>query len=319
MSPASDSPTLSVVSPVHGCAGCLEELVERIKRALGASERLEIVLVDDGSPDDAWSRIEELARLHPEVRGLRLSRNFGQHQAIFAGLEHAAGAHVAVMDCDLQDLPEEIPALLRRAREGMDIVYAQRIDRRDGMFKRLASWCFYRLLGYLTDVPHDHQVANFGVYGRKVIDVLLRMPETERCFPLMVRWTGLPAASLPVAHAQRTQGRSSYDVRKAARLAISIVLSHSDKPLRLVVKLGMLVSLFAFAVVALAVYLYFSGRTGVAGYTSIIASIWLLCGILMFCVGVVGLYVGQVFKNTKHRPAYLVERRVNLPERAADA
>lgn len=306
-------PTLSIVTPVHGCAGCLEDLVERCLRALDG-ERIEILLVDDASPDDAWARIEELAARHPQVRGLRLSRNFGQHPAIYAGLEHARGTYVAVMDCDLQDLPEELPGLLARARAGADIVHALRNDRQDGFGKRLSSWCFYRLLGWLSDSPQDHRVANFGVYSRRVVELLLRMPESERCFPLMVRWTGLPSATVPVRHAARASGRSSYSLRKSMQLALGIVLSHSDKPLRVVVKLGMAVSLVAFSIVLLAVWLYFSGRTGVAGYTSIIASIWLLCGILMFCVGVVGLYVGQVFKDGKRRPAFVVEREANAPE-----
>jgi dolichol-phosphate mannosyltransferase len=312
-------PTLSIVTPVYGCAGCLDDLVERCLRACATEASLEILLVDDGSPDDAWTRIEELAGRHPQVRGIRLSRNFGQHAAIYAGLEHARGAHVVVMDCDLQDPPEEIPALLARARDGVDIVHAQRTGRRDPIGKRLSSWCFYRLLAWLSGVPQDHRVANFGVYSRRLVQLLLRMPESERCFPLMVRWTGLPSASVPVAHAGRAQGRSAYDLRKALRLALSIVLSHSDKPLRLVVKLGMGVSLVSFAVVLGAVWLYFSGRTGVAGYTSIIASIWLLCGILMFCVGVVGLYVGQVFKDGKRRPAFVVERDTGAGGTLADA
>jgi dolichol-phosphate mannosyltransferase len=312
-------PTLSIVTPVYGCAGCLEDLVERCLRAFDGREHLEILLVDDGSPDGAWARIESLARRHPQVRGLKLSRNFGQHAAIYAGLEHARGAHVAVMDCDLQDAPEAIPSLLRRAREGVDIVHAQRTGRRDPPLKRLSSWVFYGVLGWLTGVPQDHRVANFGVYSRRVVELLLRMPESDRCFPLMVRWTGLPSASLPVAHAARGAGRSAYDLGRAARLALSIVLSHSDKPLRIVVKLGMAVSLFASAVVLAAVWMYFSGRTGVAGFTSIIASIWLLCGILMFCMGVVGLYVGQVFRDGKRRPAFVVERETSAEAAPTDA
>lgn len=313
-------PALSVVSPVYGCEGCLETLVERLKNVLaGTGERFEIVLVDDGSPDGAWQRIGELAAMHPEIRGLRLSRNFGQHHAIFAGLEHAAGDYVVVMDCDLQDRPEEIPALLRAAHAGADIAYAQRMDRRDGMLKRMASRWFYRALTYFTGVQHDHRVANFGVYSRKVIDVLRRMPESERCFPLMVRWTGMKSVSVPVAHGERAHGKSAYGVRKSIRLALGMVLSYSDKPLRLVIKLGMLLSLLAFGVVGFSVYLYASGKTAVAGYTSIIASIWLLGGVIMFCVGVVGLYVGQMFKDGKRRPSYLIDQRVNCPESEANA
>lgn len=322
MHQAPATPSLSIICPVYGCEGCLETLVERLKRTLADSgERFEIILVDDGSPDAAWNRITELARIHPEVRGLKLSRNFGQHQAIFAGLEHASGAHVVVMDCDLQDRPEEIPRLLQVARTGTgtEIVYAQRVDRQDGLFKRLASRGFYRMLAYLTGVEQDHRVANFGVYGRQVVDTLLDMPETERCFPLMVRWTGMPSQSVPVEHAERAHGRSSYGLRKSIRLGLGMVLSYSEKPLRLVVKLGMVLSLLAFAVVAYSVYLYASGKTAVAGYTSIIASIWLLGGAVMFCVGVVGLYVGQVFKDSKRRPSYLVARRLNFPDGSAHA
>lgn len=315
-------PTLSIVSPVYGCDGCLESLVERLTRTLEASgERFEIILVDDGSPDGAWARISGLVGRYPALRALRLSRNFGQHQAIFAGLAHAAGECVVVMDCDLQDLPEEIPALLRalRAEPGIDIAYAQRTARRDGLFKRMASRLFYRTLSWLTGVTHDHRVANFGAYSRRMIDVLLRMPEPERCFPLMVRWTGLHAVAVPVEHAERAHGESAYDLRRSIRLALGMVLSYSDKPLRLVVTLGMALAILAFAVVGLSVWLYASGRTAVAGYTSIIASIWLLGGVIMFCVGVVGLYVGQMFKDGKRRPSYLVSERLNLAERAPDA
>src|SRR5690606_21312335 len=180
---------LSVVSPVFGCIGCLEELVERISATLADKvAALEIILVDDGSPDGAWERIVELSRLNPCVRGVRLSRNFGQHYAIAAGIEHARGDFVVVMDCDLQDPPEDIPALLERAELGYDAVFARRMARRDGPFKRFASWAFHRLLSYLTDVAHDHSTANFGVFSRKVIDTVNAMPESDRCFPLMVKW-----------------------------------------------------------------------------------------------------------------------------------
>lgn len=305
--PRHATPDVSVVSPVYGCAGCLEDLVERVARSLADINSFEIVLVDDGSPDDAWARIGELATRHPEVRGVRLSRNFGQHEAIFAGLQHARGHRVVVMDCDGQDRPEEIPALLAALDGGVDMALAQRASRSDGASKRMASRSFYRALSYLTDMRHDHRVANFGAYSRRLVDTVLAMPEAGRCFPLMVRWTGLPSASIAVEHAPRVNGRSAYTLRRTLRLALAIVLSYSDKPLRLVVKLGMLLAVVSFAVVLLSVYLYASGKTGVAGYTSIIASIWLLGGLLIFSVGVMGLYVGQMFRDAKRRPGYLVE------------
>lgn len=305
---------ISVVSPIFRCNSCLPELCDRLVRALDdAGEDFEIILVDDGSPDCAWPTIVSLASDNPRIRGIRLSRNFGQHYAISAGIENARGQYVVVIDCDLQDRPEEIPNLIEKARQGFDVVFAQRVDRQDAFFKRLMSRLFYRALSYFTNTPYDHSVANFGVYSRKVVDTLRRMPESERCFPLMVKWTGFRSTALPVAHDRRASGRSSYNLRRLIRLALSIVLSYSDKPLRLVVKLGMLFSVLAALIVALSVYAYLSGRVAVAGYTSIIASIWLLGSIIVFCVGIVGLYIGQLFQDTKGRPYYIIDERINEP------
>lgn len=308
-------PALSVVSPVYGCKGCLEALVERIKAAVANQvASLEILLIDDASPDGAWTRILELAKLHPEVRGIRLSRNFGQHNAIAAGLSQAKGDLVVVMDCDLQDVPEEIPKLLA-ARGDADIVLAQRLDRVDSPGKRAGSFLFHRLLSWLTDVRQDHTVANFGVYSRKVVDAICAMPEADRVFPLMVRWTGLPTAYVPVEHAERTSGRSGYSFGKLLRLALHIVLSYSDKPLRMVVKLGLLFALAALLIVALSIWRYLDGDVQVAGFTSIIASIWLLGSVMILCIGLVGLYVGRLFNESKRRPAFLIREDTQPPSR----
>ena len=305
---------LSVVSPVYGCEGCLEHLVERVKAAAATTGMaLEIILVNDGSPDGSWQRIAELARVHPEVRGVRLSRNFGQHYAIAAGIEHARGELVAVMDCDLQDLPEELPKLVAAAKSGSDIALAQRTERQDSPLKRFTSFAFFKLLGYLTDVRQDHSTANFGVFSRKVIDVVNAMPEADRCFPLMVKWTGLPTTLVPVGHARRGEGRSGYNLGKLLRLALNIVLSYSDKPLRMVVKVGLAFSALAFLIVLLSVYRYSVGDIAVAGYTSIVASIWLLGGVMILCIGITGLYLGRLFNDARGRPYYVVSEYVNFP------
>jgi dolichol-phosphate mannosyltransferase len=307
-------PDLSIVSPVYGCKGCLEELVERVRGAVEPTgSSFELLLVDDASPDGAWDRIVELSAIHPQLRGLRLARNFGQHNAIAAGLAHAQGRRVVVMDCDLQDVPEEIPRLLEAAERGADIVLAQRTDRQDSFGKRIGSYLFHRMLSWLTGVHQDHSVANFGVYSRRVVDTINAMPEVERFFPLMVRWTGLPTAYVPVQHAERTAGRSSYNLSKLARLALHIVLSYSDKPLRLVVKLGLLFSVASVGIVAISLWRYFIGDVRVAGFTSIIASIWLLGSVMILCTGLVGLYVGRLFNESKRRPSYILREATNLP------
>lgn len=304
------APSVSVVSPVYGCRGCLEDLVDRLSAVLiPRDETFEIILVDDASPDGAWSRIVELATTRPWLRGIRLARNFGQHSAITAGLENAGGSKIVVMDCDLQDIPEEIPRLLEALRDGTEVALAQRVDRKDNALKKLGSWGFYRFLGWLTDTPYDHTIANFGAYSRKVIDTVNQMPEADRFFPLLVRWSGFRTARVPVTHGQRNEGKSSYNLHQLIRLAINVAISFSDKPLRLVIKLGLIFSIFSVFVVGYSIYRYMDGDIRVAGFTSIVASIWLVGSIIMCSTGVLGLYVGRLFNNAKHRPQYIVSER----------
>ena len=306
---------LSIVSPVYGCRGCLEDLVDRIAVALAPRHQsFEIILVDDASPDDAWSRIHELATSRPWLRGIRLARNFGQHYAIAAGIEHARGSIVVVMDCDLQDVPEEIPKLVDALGNGVEVAFAQRQHRHDGWSKRLGSWAFFRMLSWLTGVRQDNTTANFGAYSRKAINIINAMPERERCFPLMVKWAGFHRVAIPVAHAARATGKSSYSLRRLLNLATGIILSYSDKPLRLVVRLGLTTSLVAFFIAALSVLRYLRGDIQVAGFTSILASIWLLGGMIIFCTGILGLYLGRLFVDAKGRPYYIIVEQIGSPD-----
>ncbi len=304
---------LSIVSPVYGCRGCLEELVDRIEAAAKATDStFEVILVDDASPDNAWPRIVELAATRPWLRGLKLSRNFGQHSAISAGIEHTRGEWTVVLDCDLQDLPEAIPDLLEKARnEDLDVVFVQRVNRKDGMAKRFSSWIFFKLLTWLTGLPHDARTANFGIYHRRVIEAVAAMPEHNRSFPLMVKWSGFHTGTMGVEHAGRAEGKSSYTFRSLLRLATHIALGYSEKPLRLVAVSGIVCASIAFAMVLYSVFRWLEGDVAVAGFTSIMASIWLIGGLTLFSLGVVGLYVGQVFRNVQGRPYYIVSRRVN--------
>jgi len=300
-------PDVSVVVPVYGCAGCLEELADRIAATLQALGKThELILVDDNSPDGAWARIQELSSLHGSIRGLRFSRNFGQHAAISAGLMHARAASTIVMDCDLQDVPEEIPRLLAGLEEGAEIVLGQRIERQDTWFKRTGSALFYRTLGWLTDTDYDPSTANFGAYSRKVVDALNAMPETDRFLPLLVRWTGFRTHSVPVSHGRRTEGRSGYTLRKLFQMATRIALSFSDKPLRLVMTAALALAAIGACVALFAVYRYYAGDVRVAGFTSIVASVWLVGSFLMASMGVIGLYLGRIHNETKQRPQYLI-------------
>ena len=309
----SDTPDLSIVSPVYCCADCLRALCERIGAAvapIGAS--YEIVLVDDASPDTAWPVMRELAATDPRIKAVALSRNFGQHCAIAAGLEHARGRWVVVMDCDLQDRPEEIAALYAKAQEGHDIVFAEREVRQDGWFKRNSSRAFIAMLNWLSGADYDYRTANFGIYSRAVVDAVRSMGDRARFFPVMVRWTGFRRTSIPVQHDARGNGGSSYTLRKLLKLALDIMLSYSDKPLRLVATTGIVISLVALVMTAFSLYRYLHGDVTVAGYTSLIASMWLLAGVMLFCMGIIGLYVGRVFESVKSRPLFIVRERLNL-------
>lgn len=312
-------PTLSIVVPVYGCAACLETLAERVHAAVaGAFPDYELILVDDAGPDHAWNRISELAARHPQIHGLRLTRNFGQHPAISAGLAEARGAVVVVMDCDLQDRPEEIPALVAALDTQHHVALAHRQQRQDSAGKRLGSWAFYRTLQWLTGVKQDHGTANFGAYSRQVVDAVLRMPESNRFFPLLVKWSGFPARVVPVQHEARSEGRSGYSLRRLLRLALDIALSYSDKPLRLMTVLGLAFAAVSVGFAGYSIVEYLRGDIQVAGFTSIIASIWLTSGVIVSSLGLVGLYVGRIFLESKRRPWYLVQERTGGKARHGD-
>jgi dolichol-phosphate mannosyltransferase len=309
----SELPVFSVVSPVYRAENLIDELVRRIQESLGTiTQNYEIILVDDRGPDNSWQRIEAQAIRDPRVRGVRLSRNFGQHKAITAGLEHARGEWIIVMDCDLQDQPEEIPKLYNYAlQQGCDIVFARRVERQDSWLKRAGSRWFYRVLSYLTETKQDPAIANFGIYHCKVVNAVLAMSESIRYFPTMVRWVGFRSGGITVAHAERPEGNSSYNLRRLLNLALDIILAYSDKPLRLTVKLGMGISAIAFLFVLLTLVRYARGHDWQPGYTSLIISIWFFAGLGLSVLGMVGLYIGKTFEQVKQRPIYVVDKRTD--------
>lgn len=306
-------PLISVVSPVYRGEKMINALVGRCKTNLELiTSDYEIILVNDCSPDDSWVEITEECKKDYRIKGIDLSKNFGQHYAITAGISYAQGEWVVVMDCDLQDRPEEIPALYSKAKEGYDTVLAQRVQRVDGFFKKNTSKLFYKLFSYLTETKQDASVANFGIYNKSVIQSVLAMGDQIRYFPTMVQWVGYKKAYLPIEHGQRMEGKSSYNFKKLFRLAMDTIIAFSDKPLRLAAKFGLLVAFFAFMVGLVYFVLYFSGVIKVLGFASTIISVWLLGGIIIFLCGVLGIYLGKVFEKVKDRPKFIIWHKVNL-------
>jgi len=304
---------ISIVSPVYRAAGMIGELIARCEKQLQQiSPNYEIILVDDRSPDNSWEEMVKHASANPKVKAIRLSRNFGQHYAISAGLDYTQGKWVIVMDCDLQDRPEEIPRLYKKAtEEGLEVVLAQRTNRKDSFLKKLYSKVFYRTLSYLTGSHQDHTVANFGIYHQKSIEAIKTMRESIRYFPTMVKWTGFNTGTLEVEHAEREHGSSNYNFDKMIKLALDIVLAYSDKPIRLMVKLGVFISGFSFLFAISVIYRAINGDIEVLGYASLITSIWLFSGLIIVMLGITGLYIGKIFEGVKSRPIYIVDQIIN--------
>lgn len=304
---------ISVVVPVYMGEAFVEELHRRVRSAvLSVTNDWELILVNDAGPDKAWEKIAALCDKDPAVRGVNLSRNFGQHAAIMAGLSVASGDRVVVMDCDLQDVPEDIPALVdAMAQKQVNAVLGRRVDRKDPFFKRLSSILFGKVYGYLTDAKLDSAIANFGVYDRRVIDAVLSMGDAHKNFSLFVRWVGFKTAAVPVTHAARTSGKSSYTFRKLTRFAFDSILSFSDKPLRLMVGTGFFIATVSFLIGLFFLILGLFGQYGVLGYASLIVSIWFFAGIQLFFLGVVGVYISKTFNQTKDRPIFIIDQILN--------
>ncbi len=309
---ASSSPKISVVSPVYGCNDCLSALCERIKVSLEPiTHDYEIILVNDASPDGAWNAILGLSSADKRIVGINLSRNFGQHYAITAGLDQCRGEWIVVMDCDLQDRPEEIPSLYKKALEGYDIVLAQRIKRKDNIVKRATSKMFHKTLSFLTDTEIDATIANFGIYSQSAIKAISSMRESLRWFPSFVNWVGFKHTKIPVEHSRRDSGRSGYSFRKLIDLAVNVLILNSNKPLRLVLMFGFLVSFTSIAYALIVFIRYLLGEVVVLGWASLVISIWFLSGIIIFVMGIVGIYIGKIFDQIKERPLYIISQRVN--------
>lgn len=304
---------ISIVSPVYRAEKIVSELVKQIKASVQAiTEDFEIILVNDYSPDNSWQKIEYECAQDARVKGLNLSRNFGQHYAITAGLSYTKGEWVVVMDCDLQDRPDEIPNLYRKAQEGFDSVFAQRTVRNDSFLKRFMSKSFYSLFSYLTETKQDPSVANFGIYNRCVVDAILSMHDQIRFFPTMVQWVGFRKFYLPVKHSERFEGKTSYNFRALMMLALNTILAFSDKPLRLTAKLGFFIATISFITGIFYFIMYLTGHIHVLGFTSMILSVWFLSGMIMMILGMLGLYIGKVFEKVKERPTFIVAKTTNI-------
>ncbi len=312
------SPVYSLVIPLYNEEAVLPLLLYRLDRLLEALDApAEVILVDDGSRDTTGIVAAARAKDDPRYRYLALSRNFGHQVAISAGMDYAAGDAVIVMDADLQDPPEVVPALAAKWREGYEIVYALRLTR-DGEtpLKRWTAAAFYKLIRALTKVDIPADVGDFRLVDRKAIEAFKAMPERDRFVRGMFGWMGFSQTAVPFHRLSRGAGSTKYDFARMLKLALDGIVGFSDVPLRLALWIGAIVSLGALGYGGYAILMELIGVPLVSGWASTIVLVSFLAGINLLMTGIVGVYVGRIHTEVKNRPLYVVGRAVGFSDAA---
>lgn len=303
---------LSVAIPVHNEESVLPELLQRLRKVLDGlvGGPHEIVFVDDGSTDRTFEMLSEAAREDSRIVAISLSRNFGHQAAISAALDHASGDAVVIMDGDLQDVPEVIPQFLEKFREGFDVVYAQRVRRKEPLPLRICYFVFYRMMARLSDIRLPLDSGDFGLMSRRVVDQVRRMPEHHRYLRGMRSWVGFRQIGIPVERAERHSGKSKYSLMRLMKLAADGIFAFSIVPIRAAAIVGATVMFLSFVYVCYALYAKMFLHQSPQGFTALLVAITFLSGILLFFLGIIGEYVGRIYEETKARPQYIVGRTV---------
>ena len=303
---------ISVVIPVYGCRAALFELHRRLTESLEKiTDDYEIILVNDCCPQGSWIDIEKICATDEKVVGINLSRNFGQIRAITAGLDKSRGDAVVVMDCDLQDRPENIPLLYEKLKEGFDVVFSRRQGRVDSGATKLFSKLFYKVYDYFTEGTYDSSINNFSIAKRKVIDAYCSMREHNRAYTMFIKWLGFNEAVIDLPAEERFSGRSSYSFKKKLKMASEIITSQSNKPLIFSVGMGFTMSLVSFIFIIALIIRKFAFHDVTTGWASLIASVFLMGGLILAAIGVVGIYIGNIFNEAKNRPIYVISEILN--------
>jgi glycosyltransferase involved in cell wall biosynthesis len=303
-------PSISVVVPLHNEQMVLPELLRRVAATLDAmpGESHEMVFVDDGSSDDTLLILEEAAKLDARISVVALSRNFGHQAALSAALDHVSGDVAVILDGDLQDPPESIPALVAKFQEGYDVVYARRTLRKEGLLLKLSFFLFYRLMSSLSDTKLPLDAGDFGLVSRRVVELLRGMPEHHRYLRGMRSWVGFRQIGISIERSERYAGESKYGVLRYLKLASDAIFSFSTIPIRAAALLGFvsvsLSALFAFYSVIAKVIFHQTPK----GFTALLLVVTFLTGTLLFFLGIIGEYVGRVYEEVKARPLYVVHK-----------
>lgn len=308
---------ISVVVAVYNASETLGILINSLSETIPSFEQYyEVILVDDGSEDDSWQIIQKHSGLDYQIKGIKLSRNFGQHNAISAGLRFSQGEYVVVMDCDMQDSPTDIEALYEKIKQGYEIVYTLREQRFHSRFRNIGSFIFNYIFNLLLDSKaqsSSYNIGTFSIITRKVVNAFLSVNDHNRHYLIILRWLGFRSDIIKIDHHPRLAGQSTYTVSKLIRHAINGIVSQSNKLLTLSIFAGLLFCCASFLGIIGLLFLYFSHGFK-EGWTSVIILLLFSTGLLMMSLGIVGLYIGKVFDQVKNRPLFFVDRVLNISD-----
>lgn len=301
---------LSIIIPVYNEAGNIEPLLHELNQY--CPENVEIIFVDDGSSDDTYEIINSIAKSDARVKCISFSRNFGHQNALMAGMENAKGNAIVIMDGDLQHPPSLIPTLLDNLNNGYDLVITKRNKTENiGGMKKLMAYFFYKFINLISDTKIEQNVADFKAFNRKVLNSILQFKERELFLRGIFSWIGFKTTSISFTAPPRMNGKTKYSFGKMLKLALKGTTSFSFKPLRVALLIGSIISFVAFAFGIFALVSYFKGNT-VPGWASLIIAIMFFGGTQLLAIGLLGEYIASLFTETKHRPLYLVDRKINI-------
>lgn len=302
---------ISVVIPVYGCPEAVDPLCDRLEKTLKQiTLDYEVIMVNDGCPKNSWAEILKAADKYENIVGINLSRNFGQIHATNAGLNAAKGDYVVLMDCDLQDRPEGILDLYEEICNGYDIVFAKRKGRKDSRLTILFSKLFYGIYNHFVDGYFDGDICNYSIVRKRIVDEYNRIKDNNKSYLTTLCWMGYNSKIIEIESEERFEGKSSYNFKKKVNLAIDMITSQSNKPLKTVIKIGISIVFLSFIYLAYKIVLYFVTKDVPVGWTSMIASVFLMGGLTLICLGVVGIYIGNIFTQTKFVPEYFIQETI---------
>lgn len=302
---------LSIISPVYKAEAIVNELVKRVvEEASKITDDFELILVEDGSPDNSWELIEESCKNDKRIKGIKLSRNFGQHYAVSAGVRKAKGDFIVLIDCDLQDNPSNISKLIEEHNKGFEIIFTKRKKRNHGILKGLTSKLYNLFFDVFSEKQYDVDAGSLVGFGKSAQNAFNQFPDKDRLYLQILKWIGFESTSILVEHMPRYEGKSSYNFYKLFKMALQGWTSHSDKMLRFSIYFGFTLAFLSFMFGLIVIYRYFSG-TLQPGWPSIIVTILFSTGIILISIGIVGIYIGKTFEQSKNRPLFIIQKELN--------